>query len=214
MEHKNTPLNTDLPSMGKLIKSTVLAIVLATIILVTVVLPAEYGLDPTGIGNFIGLVKMGEIKMSLAQEAAADRADGKTKGPNPTDEATLVSKSESETAATQSRQSENKLRSDEITFSLSPGEGKEIKLTMTKGAQVNYVWQTDGGRANFDAHADSKKLQIRYHSYNKGSVERKAGVLEAAFDGKHGWFWRNRTTENMQIILQVEGEYSEIKQLI
>jgi hypothetical protein len=36
--------------------------------------------------------------------------------------------------------------------------------------------------------------------------------MAAAFDGKHGWFWRNRTTEIMTITLQVAGEYSDIIQ--
>src|SRR3546814_17950651 len=39
-----------------------------------VVLPSEYGIDPTGIGRVIGLTEMGAIKMQLAEEAAADAA--------------------------------------------------------------------------------------------------------------------------------------------
>ncbi|MBT4769995.1 MAG: transmembrane anchor protein, partial [Rhodospirillaceae bacterium] len=65
MYNKNIPSNLDIPSTGKLIKSTVLAAITAGALLVTVVLPAEYGIDPTGIGNAIGLKKMGEIKVSL-----------------------------------------------------------------------------------------------------------------------------------------------------
>ena len=46
----------------------------AAVILVTVVLPAEYGIDPTRIGRVLGLTQMGEIKARLAREAAADQA--------------------------------------------------------------------------------------------------------------------------------------------
>ena len=46
----------------------------AAVILVTVVLPAEYGIDPTHIGRVLGLTQMGEIKARLAREAAADQA--------------------------------------------------------------------------------------------------------------------------------------------
>ena len=60
----NIPSNTELPSTCKLIKSTIIAIGIATIILVTTVLPAEYGIDPTGAGELLGLKKMGEIKES------------------------------------------------------------------------------------------------------------------------------------------------------
>jgi len=72
MNNNNRPSDSELPSVAKLIKSTIIAFTLAAIILVTVVLPSEYGIDPTGVGKHLGLSKMGEIKISLAQEAAAD----------------------------------------------------------------------------------------------------------------------------------------------
>jgi hypothetical protein len=50
------------------------AAVIAVALLVTVVLPAEYGIDPTRIGRVLGLTQMGEIKVRLAREAAADQA--------------------------------------------------------------------------------------------------------------------------------------------
>lgn len=193
--------------MGKLIKSTVLAAGIAVLILVTVVLPAEYGIDPTGAGDAIGLLKMGEIKVSLSEEAAADRVLVQDQEPDAID-------GSGEVLDETTIQPDALVRSDEMTLSLSPGEGKEIKLAMTKGGKVNYVWWTDGGRANFDAHADSKQLEISYHNYSKGSEKRGEGILEAAFDGKHGWFWRNRTSETMTVTLQVNGEYSDIDKII
>jgi hypothetical protein len=60
-----------LPSSAQLARSTVLALVVATVLLVTCILPAEYGVDPTGIGRMIGLTQMGETKRALAEEAAA-----------------------------------------------------------------------------------------------------------------------------------------------
>lgn len=204
--NENQFSNNELPSKGKLIKSTILAVFVAGIILITTVLPAEYGIDPTGIGHSIGLVKMGEIKVSLAREAAADRNAGKTQEQVDIEELEPDAEKilEQETAVVQN---------DEMTISLIPNEGKEIKLTMKKGDKVDYVWWTSGGRANFDAHADSKALEINYHSYEKGSLERSEGVLEAAFDGNHGWFWRNRTSESMTVTLRVSGKYSDIKQI-
>lgn len=206
MKNDNMLSNNELPSMGKLIRSTILAIFVAAIILITIVLPAEYGIDPTGIGNLIGLVKMGEIKVSLAQEAAADRAIDKVQEPND------VEQSEPDPEEILAKETVG-IQSDELTISLIPNEGKEIKLTMKKGDKVNYMWWTNGGRANFDAHADSKALEISYHNYEKGSLEKSDGVLEAAFNGNHGWFWRNRTSETMTVTLQVSGNYSEIKQI-
>lgn len=193
--------------MGRLIKSTILAICLAAVILVTVVLPAEYGLDPTGVGSFIGLVKMGEIKVSLAQEAAVEMQMMAKDNALVQDEPIVE-------AASVKAASKNEIASktDKITLTLAPNEGKEIKLTMAEGAKVNYLWYTDGGIANFDAHADSKKLQIKYHNYEKGKLEKREGIMEAVFEGNHGWFWRNRTSETMKVTLEVNGNYTDVLQ--
>lgn len=204
MSNGNIDSNNEPPSIGKLIKSTILAMVIAAVILITIVLPAEYGIDPTGIGHAMGLAKMGEIKVSLAHEAAADRTIDEVSEPNDADESEPANILEEETDG---------IRYDTMTISLVPGEGKEIKLVMIKGAQVDYSWWTSGGRANFDTHADAKALDIKYHNYEKGSLERSEGVLEAAFEGNHGWFWRNRTSEPMTVTLQVSGSYSDIIQL-
>ena len=82
---------------------------------------------------------------------------------------------------------------------------------MPKGAAVDYVWETSGGKANFDVHGDSKALKINYHSYYKGSEPKREGTLIAAFDGSHGWYWRNRTREPLTITLKTSGDYTEIK---
>ena len=98
-----------------------------------------------------------------------------------------------------------------MSVTLAPDEGTEIKVAMQKGAKVDYVWETNGGKANFDVHADSKELDIDYHNYSKGSDVKSEGTLVAAFDGSHGWFWRNRTKEPLTITIKTNGEYSSIK---
>lgn len=210
MTDNNPQSNLELPSKGRLVKSTILAVFIATVILITVVLPAEYGLDPTGIGSLIGLVKMGEIKVSLAQEASSERAIKTKQDSNDDNNPQSEIEPVAEDIVTAS---EVKVKSDQMAITLRQNEGKEIKLTMKKGEQVNYAWWTDGGRVNFDSHADSKTLEISYHSYEKGSLESSDGVLEAAFDGNHGWFWRNRTSEVVTVTLQVSGDYSKIEEM-
>lgn len=205
MSNTNIPTQADLPSTAKLIKSTIIAAIAAGVLLVTVVMPAEYGIDPTGVGKVIGLKKMGDIKTSLAEEAAADRA--KTLTANVQDEPVEVEA----VAVTPEPEPAKATQSDEMSVTLAPDEGTEIKVTMAKGDKVQYSWQTDGGKANFDVHADSKKLKIDYQSYSKGSEQKSEGVIEAAFDGNHGWFWRNRTSETMTITLKTNGEYTKIE---
>ena len=72
MYNTHIPSNMELPSTAKLIKSTILALISAGIILVTVVMPAEYGIDPTGIGKVLGLKQMGDIKQDLARKVETD----------------------------------------------------------------------------------------------------------------------------------------------
>ena len=208
MKNKNIPTDIELPSIGKLVKSTILTMSTAAIILVTAVLPAEYGIDPTGVGKFIGLTEMGEIKVLLAEELADDAAKaraGLESGANNNlkPSATLAS---NEVSAG----SKSGLKTDEIKIILTAGEGKELKLLMNKGDQVKYVWWTDGGKVVFDSHADSK--EVKYHNYAKGKDERYEGVLEAAFDGNHGWYWKNRAFEPLTITLQLSGEFSGFRE--
>lgn len=200
MYNTNIPSDREVPSTAKLIKSTIIAVITAGVLLITVVMPSEYGIDPTGLGSTIGLKRMGEIKISLAEEAAQDALKNI--------KSTVVVKVEPKP---QIISEINPSQSHERIVTLAPDEGTEIKLTMSKGAKVNYVWETNGGKANFDIHGDSKTLDIGYHSYSKGSKQISEGTLEAAFNGNHGWFWRNRTKEPLTITLKTNGQYTDIK---
>lgn len=57
-----------------LIRATLGSAAAAGAILVLFWLPAEYGIDATGLGRAMGLTRMGEIKQQLHAEAAADDA--------------------------------------------------------------------------------------------------------------------------------------------
>jgi len=213
MYNTNIPANQELPSTGRLIKSTILAIIAAGVLLVTIVMPAEYGVDPTGVGELVGLKKMGEIKVSLAEEAAADSAEGIEAASQPTAPVEAEANISVPVLVTEPVQPSLQLMNHEMKVTLAPNESAEIKVDMAKGSKVQYTWWTDGGRANFDVHGDSKLLKINYHNYSKGSEQKSEGALEAAFDGSHGWFWRNRTSETLNITLQTEGEYTNIIRL-
>ena len=68
---------------------------------------------------------------------------------------------------------------------------------------------------NFDTHGDPVNApKDFYHGYGKGRNEtQQSGTLTAAFDGKHGWFWRNRNKEAVTVTLTVEGQFSEMKRI-
>ena len=85
---------------------------------------------------------------------------------------------------------------DELSLTLKPGQAAEVKLDMKKGAKVTYKWVVrGGGMVNFDTHGDSAIAPaVGYHGYGKGRQSTgDEGTLTAAFDGNHGWYWRNRS---------------------
>jgi hypothetical protein len=213
MYNSDTPLRTELPSSKQLLRSTILAIISALVILVVAVLPAEYGIDPTGIGRMLRLTEMGNIKQQLAKDASADA----TAVPAALVQSTGISsgmaaaKAEQPTVALAVGTVPEVEWRDEMPFMLKPGEGMEIKLKMTKGVKAHYSWVVQGGEVNFDTHGDAPGEAI---SYEKGrGVSSKVGVLEAAFTGNHGWYWRNRGQSQVQVILRTRGDYTDIKKM-
>ena len=212
MYNSDAPTRAELPTSAQLLKSTIIAIVEAIAILVAIVLPSEYGIDPTGAGRVLGLTEMGEIKTQLAEEAEQDRIrDEQNAVPTDTQQgSSLLDRIYAEFLVGSAHAQET--RSDEMSVTLAPGEGAEIKLVMVKGAQANFAWTANGAVVNFDTHGDGSGENI---SYEKGrGVAEDEGVLEAAFDGNHGWFWRNRTDAPVTVTLKTSGAYSDIKRMI
>ncbi len=213
MHNANKPNLDELPTSAQLIRSTAIAAAAAVAILVTVVLPAEYNLDPTGIGGILGLADMGEIKTQLAEEAEADRLMMEQEAAKPQSSlypgvldtifGLFVGTAHAQEAPAATAWS------DEITITLDPGQGIEIKLVMEEGGIAQYDWAVTGGAVNYDTHGDGGGKSI---SYEKGrAVEADAGDLTAAFTGNHGWFWRNRGDAQVSVTLRVAGAYTEVK---
>ncbi len=211
MYNAEIPKDVALPSSQKLIKSTVIAAVSAAVVLVTCVMPAEYGIDPTGVGKVLGLTKMGEIKQSLAAES--ENGMGETaQTPSVTADNRLAVQP---AIATGSSNPMPAIKKESITIELKPNQATEVKLAMPKGASVTFDWKTSGGALNYDTHGDPVNApKDFYHGYGKGKNEtEQSGTLTAAFDGKHGWFWRNRTENPVTVTLNIEGQFTEMKKV-
>ena len=206
MFNSQKPDINDLPTSKQLLRSTGIAITVAAVLLITTILPAEYGFDPTRIGKVLGLKKMGEIKASLKDEAQ------KESSPKPAIaaiEAPVISGEPTRITA----QKQQLTRSDSITIVLQPGQGAEVKVTMQEGQTVKYAWLTDGGLVNYDNHGDSPNTS--YHGYEKGKmVANHTGSITAAFHGNHGWYWKNRTEKPVTLTLGTSGEYSVFKRVL
>ena len=203
MHNAPKPNIEELPTKAQLFRSTIIAGIGAVAIMVTVYLPAEYAIDPTGVGRVLGLTEMGEIKVQLAEEAEADRL---------LDEQRTLDQSSSLldsvfglfVGAAHAQEAWQ----DEVTFVLEPGDTAEIKMTMEAGATVTYAWTATGGRVNFDLHAHSGGESVDYER-GAGQTEGE-GTIEAPFAGDHGWFWRNRDSTPITMTIQLRGEYGDI----
>ncbi len=210
MYNTDIPTRAELPSTRQLIKSTIIAIIAAIAILVTIVLPSEYAIDPTGVGKVLNLTEMGEIKQQLHAEAEADRQLEMQKIETDDQSSSLLDGFLGIFVSSAHAQSEpvNESWSDEQTYVLTPGEGIEVKLVMEEGAEAEFLWVAEDGVLNFDLHGDGSGKNI---SYEKGrGVPSQDGILKAAFSGNHGWFWRNRDKQDVKLTLSVRGAYSDI----
>ena len=209
MHNENKPILDELPTSAELIKSSILAAVAAVVILVTVVLPSEYGIDPTGIGKAVGLAEMGDIKVQLAEEAEADRLQALQNTGTDEEQSSLGRGFFSFFVGAAHAQTATPEWTDQYSVTLTPGEAIEVKLVMKKGAEAEFIWIAENGVVNYDLHGDSSRWDI---SYEKGRASPGVGgVLTAAFTGNHGWFWRNRDGQDVTVTLYVRGDYSEMK---
>lgn len=203
MYNAHEPTTEELPSSAQLLRSTLIAFAAAIAVLVTVILPAEYAIDPTGVGRMLGLTQMGEIKEQLGEEAEQDRKMQQGTSDQSSALDTLFN------LLVSSAQAQDVWK-DEVTFTLSSGEPAEMKLVMKKSDTVQYEWTAEGGRINFDLHGHGGGQSV---TYEKGRGKTSGtGSFTAKFDGEHGWFWRNRDKADVTVNLQIKGEYSKFKQ--
>jgi len=200
MFNTHKPSENDLPTSSQLLKSTMVAIGVGCGLLILVVLPAEYGTDPTGVGELLGLKKMGEIKTRLKKDFLKENQVFKVNI-----DAKDELKVEPETG---------KEKQDLMVFVIAPDEAIEVKLEMKKGSIAKYKWTTKNGGLNYNLHGDGHKGSQRSISYKKGRMTSSdSGEFKSEFDGYHGWFWRNRNSESVTVTLEAIGDYIIIKQM-
>jgi len=212
MFNAQKPDLTQLPSTYQLIRSTIIAAISAIIILFTVILPAEYAIDPTGIGRVLGLTEMGEIKKELSEEAEADRKLDQEKKEKINDtknnQSNLFHHIFNFLSISANAQ-EHITKLDNIELIIKPKASAEWKLVMLKGQQVQYEIQAEGGKINYDLHGHGSGNSQTYEK-GRGSKGSK-GEFVAAFDGEHGWFFRNRDKSDIKVTIKVSGNYNKIK---
>ncbi|WP_319784170.1 hypothetical protein [Oceanisphaera sp. IT1-181] len=184
-----------LPSTKSLIKATGVAALIGLLALMVAILPAEYGIDPTGLGQKMGLTVLSQANVTEVTPSDAASSSGN-----------LLELPTGPVWKTQST-----LRSDTTTITLKPDEGLEVKATMNAGDRMVFNWASEGGPVNFDMHGERVNDGDNFTSYWQGRNEPAAnGAFEAPFDGTHGWYWRNRGDETVTIVLETSGFYDNI----
>jgi hypothetical protein len=199
------------------------SVLAATVLLVSVVLPAEYGIDPLGTGKHLGLTAIAEAstpaEASAPTELLPPAVDGATILPvlQPTKHTSRWGRSAVVKGSFIAQPAGFKVDSRQIT--LEPGEGMEIKYHLAKGAGLIYSW-TASGVVLFDFHAEpdvrppgEEQNDEYFESYDTQDVEgnREAhGTLIAPTTGIHGWYWENASAETVSIKLVSSGFYDWI----
>ena len=197
------------PSGKRIALSVVVALVIAAVVLVVAVLPAEYGIDPTGIGRVLGLDELKaptsrtiEVKDVIGgnervREVEIPAFNEPVPLPNP-------AVHQVEDRAIQTRT---------LMLTLQPDQETEIKTVLRASKVIVYHWQTDGGLVYCDLHghdpAAGQEFFVRYREDQEGATE-ATGSLVAPFDGEHGWYWLNIHDGPVTITLTVTGFFDDI----
>jgi hypothetical protein len=181
------------PSVRMLIRTTAIAIAVAAVILVTFVLPAEYGVDPLGTGRRLGLTELASPTIRPVEMASAPGAPLA-----PVQQGPLAS-----------YPAEFKFDVFEVT--LGPYEYVEYKYELQQGASMLYSW-TASAPVVHDFHgartAGAAASGPAEESFDKSDRRQANGSLTAPFTGIHGWFWENPGGETIRIRLTSAGYYT------
>ena len=206
------------PSQGNLLKGALLALVAAVVVTVLFVLPAEFGVDPTGIGAKLGLLDLAE-SAEPAESGASSGGNTIVEGTWPAIPEEFDFYEPDIVGDPYSRTQAGKFRSDTIIIELDVGEQTEYKAIMEQGNAFVYHWKLEKGIVYADFHADPGENAAGYPDqyyvrYAESETGENSGSLVAPFSGNHGWYWLNIEEEPITITLEIHGYYDRVEELM
>jgi hypothetical protein len=221
MSAEPATLHTPKPILYRMVASAVLV---ATLIVVCFVLPAEFRVDPTGVGKATGVIRLAGPKRMTAAEAG-DLSTGtpsEAGAPAPT-EATATPPGSSGPARTSSTHYyDGGYRSDFVDIPLTVagsaerGEELEYKVHMKAGATLAYSWSV-AGIANpeefyYDFHGEAPSKDANTEGtvveYRQATGTQSHGTLVAPFDGVFGWYLQNQSEKPVVVHQKISGFYT------
>lgn len=172
------PTSIPVPSARKLLLATLIALVVAGVVLGVVVLPAEYGIDPLGTGRALGLTVLAD------PGSIPVRSDGITPAPS----SYLVDEKTFELAPGEAV---------EYKYRLSAGS------TMLYSWTANY-WVRSEMHSERDGAPEGT---AEFFEVEESTVQRH-GTYTAPFAGIHGWYWLNEGSQPVTLELYAAGFFS------
>lgn len=195
-----TATTTPLPyqaSHATLARAALAALAGAGAVLVLFVLPAEYGIDPTGTGRALGLTALnGEVEEA---DTPAPAATGTANAATPEQTQATIAKA-------------TPWRTDTQTVTIAPHEGIEVKADMKAGDAFVFEW-TASGPVKMDMHGETSMTATSFSTYWKQKgMSAARGSFTAPFAGIHGWYWRNQGETPVTLTLHTAGFYARLFQ--
>ena len=166
------------------------ALLVAGLVLVLFVLPAEFAVDPFGTGAKLGLLDLG----ITGQQVEALEATGAT---GTAGQAAILAAQE------------RPFQHETVEFKIGPRQYVEYKYRLDKGEALLYSWKASAP-VNLDFHAEPDGAPRGYaQSYEtKQAVTEASGTMTAPFSGIHGWYWENTTDQDISVTLTSSGYYN------
>lgn len=167
-------------------------------ILMLFVLPAEYGIDVTGVGRALGLTAM------AGEQDAAEVMDAAAPAPEPV-AFTVPPQTQANIAKATA------FRSDTKTITLAPHSGIEIKARMKVGDTFNFRWTATGPvRADMHGEPTGGREDEFTDYWKQKDIKSAQGSFTAPFAGTHGWYWKNREDVPVTITVKTNGFYETL----
>lgn len=185
-----------------IVKQVLIALVVGTILLVSAVLPAEYGIDPLGIGKATGFSKLYVGEANTEMLASGPHKILQLENVGSGAEVPKPAAAGNPAPATQLAE-----RTDEVNVVIPAGKGLEYKVDMLKHGNLRYEWITDKGELYFDFHGEVKNNSNYFESYTIAYSNNMVGSLLAPFEGPQGWYFKNNSNEDITVKIRMKGQY-------
>ena len=204
MSGQSPPGQFEPPSGKHILIGTIVALAIAIVVLVAVIWPSEYGRDPTGIGDALGITGMSTaptVTIELVDTIGGNENVREVEIPDFGDPVPLPNPNVHQAApgAPQTRT---------MTVELDVDGETEVKAVLLENHVIVYDWQVDDGIVYSDFHGHNpdfgRDFWVRYQEDQRGA-EGGNGSLVAPFAGEHGWYWVNLEDHPVTITLTVTG---------